>query len=255
MSKAIDFFFDYDGVLAPITSTPSGGSPDLKLVSVIRSLSSEHVVAVVSGRECKYLLDRIPGLSGYACIYGLEIIAGGYVVVDEEAYLGTKPKYIEELATEIARKFSGKVGMIVGKTLQGVSVGISIYWSLNSGRPRELEHVIEKARSKGLVVYDVMRWGDYAEFMDIHVARRSKDEAIRILKTLLRVDKVIYFGDSYSDVPAFQEADVRILVRHEHNNDLRIETEYVVSVNELAEWIANHKEELNTKAFERDPRI
>lgn len=254
MSRGVGFFFDYDGVLAPITSTPSGGGPDLELVSVVRSLSSEHAVAVVSGRECRYLIDRIPGLGGYACVYGLEIIAGGYVVVDEEAYLGVKPKYVEELATEIAREFSGRVGMIVGKTLQGVPVGISIYWSLNSGRPRELEHVIEKARGKGLIVYDVMKWGDYAEFMDIHIARRSKDEAIRILKTLLRVNKVVYFGDSYSDIPAFKEADVRILVRHKHNNDLRIETEYVVSANELAEWIASHKEELITKALERDPR-
>lgn len=254
MSKRIGFFFDYDGVLAPITSTPSGGDPAPKLVNVIRSLNSEHTVAVVSGRECRYLLDRIPGLSGYACVYGLEIIAGGYVVVDVEAYLGMKPEYVKELASEIAGKFSERIGMIVGKTLQGVPLGISVYWPLNSGRPRELEHIIEKARGRGLIIYDVMRWGNYAEFMDIHVARRSKDEAIRILKTLLRVDKIIYFGDSYSDIPAFKEADVRVLVKHEHNDDLRIETEYVVSADELADWITSRKEELIAKALKEDLR-
>ncbi|MFN3268033.1 MAG: trehalose-phosphatase [Zestosphaera sp.] len=240
MTRRTGFFFDYDGVLAPITSNPSGGTPDPELINTIKSLSSEHAVAVVSGRDCRYLLERVSGLSGYACVYGLEIVAKGYVVVDEEAYLGVKPKYIEELASEITEKLSEKVGIIVGRTLQGVPLGMSIYWSLRNGRPRELEYIAEKARSKGLVVYDVMRWGDYAEFMDIHVARRSKDEAIRILKTLLDVDKVVYFGDSYSDIPAFKEADVGVLVKHKHNNDLRVEADYVVDARKLVKWLVNH---------------
>ncbi len=94
MSRRIGFFFDYDGVLAPITSNPSGETPDSELISAIKSLSSEHAVAIVSGRDCKYLFERVSGLSGYACVYGLEIVAKGYVVVDEEAYLGVKPRYI-----------------------------------------------------------------------------------------------------------------------------------------------------------------
>ncbi|MEM0347182.1 MAG: HAD-IIB family hydrolase [Zestosphaera sp.] len=244
MVRKIGFFFDYDGVLAPITSSPSGGTPDPALTNIIKDLSSEHAVAVVSGRDCRYLLERMPGLSGYACVYGLEIIAGGYVVVDEEAYLGVKPKYIKELAKEITEKFSDKIGIIVGKTLQEVPLGMSIYWLLNNERPREIEYISEKAKSKGLVVYDIMRWGDYAEFMDIHVAKRSKDEAVRILKTLLNVSKVIYFGDGYSDIPAFKEADVRIFVRHKHNNDLKIEADYVVSSGELAEWLVKHARKL-----------
>ncbi len=124
--------------------------------------------------------------------------------------------------------------------MQGIPLGMSIYWPLRNGRPRELEHIAEKARSKGLVVYDVMRWGDYAEFIDIHVARRSKDEAIRILKTLLDVSKTIYFGDSYSDIPAFKEADVRVLIKHKYNNNLRIEADYIVNISELTKWLINH---------------
>ncbi|MEO3993785.1 MAG: trehalose-phosphatase [Desulfurococcaceae archaeon TW002] len=240
MTKRIGFFFDYDGVLAPITSSPSGGTPDPELMSIVKSLSSEHAVTVISGRDCRYLLERVSGLNGYACVYGLEIIAKGYVVVDEEAYLGVKPKYIEELASEITEKFGGEVGIIVGRTLQGVPLGMSIYWSLSNGKPKELEYITEKARSKGLVIYDVMKWGDYAEFMDIHIARRSKDEAVRILKTLLDVGKVIYFGDSHSDIPAFKEADVRVLVKHKYNNDLRVEADYIVNVSELAKWLVNH---------------
>lgn len=246
MARKIGFFFDYDGVLAPITYSPSGGAPDPKLIGVIKSLNSEHAVAVVSGRDCGYLLERLPRVSGYACVYGLEILAGGYVVVDEEVYKGVKPEYVRELATEITAKFSDKMGIIVGKTLQGVPLGMSIYWLLGSGRPRELEYIAEKARSRGLIVYDVMKWGDYAEFMDIHVARRSKDEAVRILRALLNVSKVVYFGDSHSDIPAFREADVRILVRHGHNSDLNTETDYVVNANELAEWLAKHIKELAT---------
>ncbi|MGC8974900.1 MAG: trehalose-phosphatase [Thermoprotei archaeon] len=240
MVGKVGFFFDYVGVLAPITSNPSGGVPSPELIRVIKDLNSEHAVAIVSGRDCRYLLERVPGLSGYACVHGLEIIAGGYVVVDEEVYLGAKPKYIKELASEVAEKLGERVGIILGKTLLEVPLGMSIYWPLSSGRPKELEYIAEKARSRGLAVYDVLRWGNYAEFMDIHVAKRSKDEALRILKTLLKVSKVVYFGDSYNDIPAFKEADVKILVRHEHNNYLKIETDYVIEASKLTEWLIKH---------------
>lgn len=246
MVRKVGFFFDYDGVLAPITYNPSGGTPDPGLAGFIKSLNSKHAVAVVSGRDCRYLLERLPGLSGYACVYGLEILAGGYVVIDEEIYKGVKPEHIRELAAEISTKFGDKIGVVMGKTLQGVPLGMSIYWPLSGGRPRELEYIAEKARSRGLIVYEVMKWGDYAEFMNVHVARRDKDEAVRILKVLLNVDKVIYFGDSQSDIPAFREANVRILVRHRHNSDLDIEADYVVNANELVEWLTKHVEGLTT---------
>ncbi|MEM4486119.1 MAG: HAD-IIB family hydrolase [Zestosphaera sp.] len=237
MVDRIGLFFDYDGVLAPIVSTPDGGDPDLRLMETLRKLMNKYKVAVVSGRDCWFLLKRVPDLHGYACVYGMEILAGNYAVVDKNVYLGVKSKTLEDLASKFVTLLNGRVGVIVGKTLQGIPLGISVYWSLSDGMPKELNAILEEARASGLVVYPVMRWGDYAEFTDIHVSRRSKDEAIRVLKTLLGISKVIYFGDSSNDIPAFREADVRVLVRHEYNSGLRVEADHVVNAAELAEWL------------------
>ncbi|MEM4036932.1 MAG: hypothetical protein QW700_03915, partial [Desulfurococcaceae archaeon] len=75
----------------------------------------------------------------------------------------------------------------------------------------------------------------------VHVARRSKREAVRVLKALLEVDTVVYFGDTASDIPAFAEADVSVLIRHEFNKDLNIEVDYVIEVGRLPSWVKEMK--------------
>ena len=45
------------------------------------------------------------------------------------------------------------------------------------------------------------------------------------------MNRVVYFGDSLSDIPAFNEADVSILVKHEYNKDIDVEVDYVVGIN------------------------
>ncbi|MGB9816463.1 MAG: hypothetical protein ACPLQS_02550 [Desulfurococcaceae archaeon] len=240
----VGLFFDFDGVLAPITENPLDVSVPSIMMNTIRSMQREYTIAVISGRDCPFLYNRIPGLNGYACIFGLEIHGGGYTVLDDEAYFSDKPRIISELAFRIEKIIGDRGGLILGRTLTGVPIGMSVYWYLDKGKPVELDELIEEAKKSKLVVNPISRWGNVAEFIEIHVSKRTKGESLRILKTLLGVDKVVYFGDSYRDIPAFNEADIRVLVKHEYNSSLsNVNVDYVVNQAELPQWLKVKLEE------------
>lgn len=233
----VAMFFDYDGVLAPITVDPLNSGVRDELALTIKSLRGEFALAVVSGRDCPFLRRNAPGFDGYACVLGLEIHGGGYVVLDEEVYRGVKPRALEELSAKIKSLLDEEVGVIYGKTLSGVLIGISVYWYTSRGRPANLDEVIREALARGLVVYNIAEWGNFAEYVDIHVAKRNKQESTKILRALLGVDKVVYFGDSVNDVPAFREADIGVFVKHDFNRELNVDVDYVVEAERLPAWI------------------
>lgn len=236
----IGLFFDYDGVLAPISNDPLKVDVTSPMLSVLRELQKDYVVAVISGRDCPFLYDKIPGLNGYACVLGLEIHGGGFVVFDEEVNRGIKPRILIELTMKIKEQLGNRVGLIIGKTTTGVPIGVSLYWFMDKGKPIELDNLIEEARSRNLVVNPVSKWGDVAEFIEIHISRRTKRESIKILRALLDVDRVVYFGDSYNDIPAFNESDVSVFVKHEYNSiPENSKVDYVVNFNELPGWLHN----------------
>lgn len=242
--RKIGLFFDYDGVLAPITQSPVASRVPPVMLNIIRELQRDFEVAVVSGRDCPFLYENTPDLDGYACIYGLEVHGGNYAVLDEELYRGVKPRILEKLASRAMGTLGDGAGVILGKTLTGVPAGMSIYWYTNRGLPHGLNSIVDEARSSGLAVYDVMKWGDYAEFIDIHVARRSKRDAVRVLRALLEVDRVVYFGDSISDLPALAEADVSVFVKHRYNGHLEVAANYVVNAEDLGNWLIRNKHNL-----------
>jgi phosphoserine phosphatase len=50
----------------------------------------------------------------------------------------------------------------------------------------------------------------------------DKGEAVRLLKALLGVRHVVYMGDSENDLPAWREADVKVLISHSLNRGLHV---------------------------------
>lgn len=59
------------------------------------------------------------------------------------------------------------------------------------------------------------------------------------------MNRVVYFGDSLSDIPAFNEADVSILVKHEYNKDIDVKVDYIVERNNIIEWLSQCKDKLS----------
>ncbi|MEM4487921.1 MAG: trehalose-phosphatase [Desulfurococcaceae archaeon] len=234
----VGLFFDYDGVLAPITRDPLGNSVSPNMRRAIEALSKHYAISIVSGRDCPYLHERVPGLLGYACVFGLEIHGGGYIVLDREVYFGSKSTHISNIYANLGNILKGKFGAIYGRTLGGTPLGLSVYWLLEEGRPKGVDVLLEEAKRAGLYVSNISKWGNFAEYVDIHLTRRTKQESVRILKTLINIDRVIYFGDAESDFPAFNEADVSVFIKHQYNTvPNEINVDYVVDYNDLPLWI------------------
>jgi hydroxymethylpyrimidine pyrophosphatase-like HAD family hydrolase len=59
------------------------------------------------------------------------------------------------------------------------------------------------------------------------------------VRGLLGVERIYYFGDSENDLPAFQEADVKILVLNPYNKHLVsvLNFDHVVEYGSLARWL------------------
>jgi trehalose 6-phosphate phosphatase len=82
------FFFDFDGVLAPMRVDPESVVPTPGVVGQLASLESlAEKVAIISARPVQFLLRRfgeLPGVSLYG-LYGLESAIDGEVTTDPTA--------------------------------------------------------------------------------------------------------------------------------------------------------------------------
>ena len=83
------FFFDFDGVLAPIGEDPEAVQPPPAVLTVLRRLARlADRVAIVSARPVSFLSERLPEVPGVALfgLYGLEAKhADGELVTDPAA--------------------------------------------------------------------------------------------------------------------------------------------------------------------------
>ncbi|MEM0015351.1 MAG: HAD-IIB family hydrolase [Zestosphaera sp.] len=228
---AIGYYFDFDGTLSPIDVGRDAAYPSPEVFEMLRHLSEKHVVAVVSSKDCHFLLRRLPYVHGLGCINGSEVVGGGYVAVDELVYRGGLVEVLESILKMLRRRADCYIEE--KRTLQGILAGVSIDWRASGRMPDGLDDALKLAKSRGL---NILRYGGNP-FIDIYVSSKGKDSAVRVLKTLLGVSKVVYVGDGENDIPAFNVADVRVLVRHKYNKGLMIESEYEVGFEELPRWL------------------
>lgn len=227
----IGYYFDFDGTLSPIDVDRSVARPPPEALEMLRYLSERYAVAVISSKDCHFLMERLPRVHGLGCINGGEVVGGGYVAVDELIYNGGLTKVLADILKML--KECAECYVEEKRTLQGVLAGASVDWRASGIMPSNLKEVLTLAKSRGL---SVLTYGNQP-FVDVYVTNRGKDSAVRILKTFLGVSKVVYVGDGENDIPAFKVADVRILVRHEYNKGLITESDYEVSFEKLPRWL------------------
>ncbi|AFA39789.1 HAD-superfamily hydrolase, subfamily IIB [Pyrobaculum oguniense TE7] len=222
----IGLFTDYDGTLAPPERAREEGAIPPELEKVLRELSTLIPVAVVTTKDCHFVRRRVPYAAAYACINGLEVHAGGYMAVAE----GLRSAELEQLLP-LAQGLDALVE--AKRTADGRLAGITIDWRGRGGPPEGLEAVIAEAQRLGL---KVLRYSRHP-FVDIYGANRDKGDAVKILKALLGVRHVAYMGDSENDIPAWREADVRIVVVNSLNRGLAVEGTIYIEYADLPAYL------------------
>lgn len=222
----VALFTDFDGTLVPPELVRSDPSLPLELEYALRELALKIPLAVVTTKECGLVARAVPFAAAYACINGIEVRAGEYVAI----FHGLKTAELDR----VLRSARSLDALVEGKrTWDGRLAGITIDWRDRGAPPSGLGDVLAEASSLGLKVLKYSRH----PFVDIYGADVDKGRAVRLLKALLGVDRVVYMGDSENDLPAWAEADVRIVVRHALNRALPVDGAIPIAYEELPRYI------------------
>ncbi len=230
---AAGIFFDFDGTLSPLTVSRDEARVRNDVAEIIKALSSRYLIAVASSKDCNFLLSKAPYFHSYICVNGLEVITANYIIHDRALSNMELIRAINELSS-YARKLPN-VYVEEKKSVVGLLLGISVDWRY-SIRPKDIDSLVDQAIGRGL---HVLTYSNYP-FIDIYISRRNKGDAVRLVKSIYNLEKVIYVGDSENDEPAFKVADVSVLVRHEFNRDLKLDVDYEVNFDDLGRWLSSY---------------
>jgi len=223
---SIALFTDLDGTLIPpefVRLRPEVPPP---LGEVLRRLAGLIPVAVVTTKDCDFASRVVPFAAAYACINGVEVRAGRYVAVVRDVRF--------EAMEEVYKAALGLDAYVEAKRMWGGRVaGVTVDWRGRGAPPRGLEEVVQLAGQLGLKVLKYSRH----PLVDIYGAEVDKGEAVRLLKALLGVKHVVYMGDSENDIPAWREADVKILIRHGLNSQFYVNGAVPIRFEELPGYL------------------
>lgn len=228
-------FFDFDGTLSPLNVSRDQAGVRDELVEALKILSSRYLLVVASSKDCYFLLSKAPLFHSYVCINGLEILTEDYLLCDvavTNKHLLSAIEDIRRLAQMLSRAYIEEK-----RSLTNVILGLSIDWSGYGEVPEGLTDLLHMARDRGLEVLEYK----LNTFVDIYISKKDKGEAIKILRKLLGLDRVVYVGDGENDIPAFEASDTSVLVRHRYNRNLKVEVDYEVPYEELHRWLVSRE--------------
>jgi HAD superfamily hydrolase (TIGR01484 family) len=215
-------FLDYDGTISPIDSARSGSAVTPENLAALNRVSKQIPIAVITNKDLDFVVKRTPFAVAWAGLAGLEIkTADGTAIVDGlESKIGGITA-----ALEYAKSLSGCGLEIEEKhTSNGTTVAFSVDWRKNKNRSPTRGEIPAKYRASqilsycensGLVTY--LYWKQ--PFFDVFPCPIDKGKALLTLKQKLGLsDGVTYMGDSKTDNPAFDVADLAIGVVHKETD-------------------------------------
>ena len=192
------FFFDFDGVLSPVTDDPDASQPESSVVGVLGDLSRVVArVAIVSARPVSFLRPRFESLARVDLygLYGLEVWHDGEVVT-EPAALPWVPA-MAELA-ERARAELPEATLVEYKRL---SVALH-YRTAPQLADRIDSWAHEQAERLGLRTQGGRMVVELKPPVD-------QDKGMVISEGVLNAGCAWYFGDDMSDIKAFDALRAR----------------------------------------------
>ncbi len=238
-------FTDYDGTIAPVDVVRELSKPPAAVYEKLLELSKYIPIAVVSTKDCDFLIPRTDFARAWACTYGFEIRVGGGSYVHEDL-----PKWqdrFRELIETIQGISDLRNTYLEVKRAGALISGLTIDWRMSGSVNREaVETVLRIAQELG---FRVIKYRGHP-FVDIYPGIPiDKGYAVMKLRELLNVKgPVMYMGDSENDIPAMRVVEYPVGVRHRYNEGLELPVRLWVREEELPEFLGDLLTILKTKA-------
>ncbi|HUL58050.1 MAG TPA: trehalose-phosphatase [Anaeromyxobacteraceae bacterium] len=181
--------FDYDGVLAPLITRPSGASMRPTTRALLKRLSRHYPIAVVSGRAWKDVARAVRG--------AVPIVVGNHGF--EVGRPARVPAALARRVRGWRRRLERALAGVPGLHFEDKRSTLAIHYGLSPGWRRAERAVYEAANQlqgtrliPGKKVLNVLP-RDFP----------SKGDAIRLLLARLGLESALYVGDDVTDEDAF----------------------------------------------------
>ena len=232
LASAKTLAFDYDGTLAPINVPREKSRVFPELATTLSKLAKRYTIVVATTKDCHFIVERTPFAHLWICSNGFEIRIRDSVILPAELLENMASREaLQELIAK-AYELSGAYNLhIEVKRVGDLVIGFCIDWrNKYTEIPRIVMDLVAEARKRHLNVIEYPG----RPFVDIFMLNVDKGWALKKLIELNLVKRPLaYFGDSENDIPAFKVADISVLVLHDENRDLNIETKYRIEQRDL----------------------
>jgi trehalose 6-phosphate phosphatase len=192
------FFFDFDGVLSPVTDDPDASQPVPAVLGVLEELAAAVArVAIVSARPVSFLRSRFATLTHVDLygLYGLEVLHEG-AVVTEPAALPWVPA-MADLAEQARAELRDAI-LVEYKRLS-----VALHYRTAPQLADTVERwAHEQAEKRGLRVQGGRMVAELKPPVD-------QDKGMVISEGVKAAGCAWYFGDDMSDIKAFDALRAR----------------------------------------------
>ncbi|GIF06382.1 trehalose-phosphatase [Actinoplanes siamensis] len=192
------FFFDFDGVLSPITEDPESSRPVAGIPEVLDRLAGRVArVAIVSARPVTFLRTHFASLAHVDLfgLYGLEVWHEGQVVTKPAALSYEKP--MERLAAAARAALQRPV------EVEYKRLAVALHYRKDPARAAQVEKwALEQAEEHGLLIQRGRMVVELKPPVD-------QDKGMVITEGVRDAGCAWYFGDDMSDIKAFDALRAR----------------------------------------------
>jgi trehalose 6-phosphate phosphatase len=196
-------FLDFDGTLAEIVPLPSDARPLPGVTELLRSLGERFgVVAIVSGRSARQLLDWLgPGVEIWG-VHGAERVVGDEIVLVEQA------KAHSELMAQVRAEAEAELAElgVPGTFVEDKTTVFNLHFR-TAPNVAEARHVLDALADKLAARHGLTKVEGRQSFELRPPADFSKAAVVLELSREAGLESVAFVGDDRVDLPAFDALD------------------------------------------------
>lgn len=246
-------FLDYDGTISRADLRRNRSRPCKKILRTLKKISAKAPIAMVTTKDTRFIIKRLPFASAWAACCGLDIVIRGKKHAQKKI---RNLKTLEECIRH-ARKKTRKCGVRIEKKkdITGRTVAFCMDWRF-AKEPEKAEasarKILKFCKKNRLHAKSCKK----EPFIDVFPVGASKGRAISELRKELSITgKILYLGDSESDNPAFRAADVSVGVIN--GSWKRLSCKYLIGFRDVPEFLdglARNNMVLNTTLLSKNTR-